>query len=536
MIPQSTYAGAPPSAAEQLHHLDQIVAAHETYWTAVAQQNPHSAELRQFLHDAWDPWYSHWMLSRPQLGASDPATVASAVHEASQGLSQLRLQASSAGIPTPDLGTTQHGFVATQGEPPMSAYAGHAYAGAIDTQAIHQYRSAASAAVTRAAHQYPTTLIFGYFRTGIHEHVPLFSSLDEARAYQQIHPGYDYAAIFAASDLSTPIDEDFGASMPVSGDASVGHWALPLLLGLPAGALGGYYYRKWQESHPGKIIPFISGDAYAGNYPWVDILQRGYDYGPYAGSDYVGATAYAPGAALEAASRRALGPGPAINRASRRRGHALIESATSEVLGEDSGAGAYVWYLDPMGGTSTIPFSSYPEALDYNRGLIQQDALVAVAVFDRSSPHWPNPVGWHTSGDPSYEGVIAAQIAKHHAPPVAGQWVDMVGNAPWVDLVGQSAHEVTMAIDTLRTQARETAKEKPGRFVGVAMRGENRFDPRAWEVKTFRSTDMAENWYERVTGDPRSFLYAAYYDMQGPMAPVQLAEGVGGSLQASATA
>lgn len=430
-----------------------------------------------------------------------------------------------------------------QGDMTMNAYAGHdygEYAGHdyvgqdnFDPHVVAQYRHAAVAAVARAAQQFSSP-IYGYFRTGIHEHVPLFTSIDEVHAYQDAHPGYDYAAIFVAPNLTTPVDENLGASVPVSGDASVGHWLLPLLMGLPVGALGGYYYRKWQESHPGKWLPWVSG-AWVGAQPWVNLLGQGDRISqPSVGApwvDLVGASAYSPGSVIEQASRRVLGPGPRMpgaEVASRRRGHALIDSAIQEVLGNDSGAAAYVWYLDPTGGTQTIPFPSYPDALDYNRGMIAQDNLVAVGVFDRSSPHWPNPVGWHTSGIPDYEGVIAAQIARHGHPAVAGQWVDIVGQA--------SAAEITAAIDTLRTQARETAKEKTGRVVGVALRGENRFDPRAWEVKTFRSPELAEDWYERVTGDPRAFLYAAYYDMTGPLAPVQLAEGVGGALAASATA
>ena len=45
----------------QLSRLDRLVAAHETYWAAVAQNNLRSTVMRDFLRQHWDPWFTRWM-------------------------------------------------------------------------------------------------------------------------------------------------------------------------------------------------------------------------------------------------------------------------------------------------------------------------------------------------------------------------------------------------------------------------------------------------------------------------------------------
>lgn len=115
------------SIRDQLSRLDQLVAAHETYWAAVAQYNPRSALMREFLSRYWDPWFTNWTLARSRLdhqrtvydqGYSRSETalapegaVAGFVREAAQGLTAMREFAAQRGIPTVDLGTSQHGFV-----------------------------------------------------------------------------------------------------------------------------------------------------------------------------------------------------------------------------------------------------------------------------------------------------------------------------------------------------------------------------------------------------------------------------------------
>lgn len=645
------HVGATPSVRDQLAHLDRLVAAHENYWVSVAERNPHSSVVIDFLRRYWDPWFGAWMHARSHLdrqrmvvdaqGYSHeepvPARtdeVSALVHEAAKGLSGLREFAAQSGIPTPDLGTSRHGFVSPEppnvasheGGPPMSAHSGWDHVGADKSYreiAIEAVRSSPSASAygylrsgirqkvylfpsiddardwyataphepydyravfsssdfrspvaedfggrkvvgigadksyrevaSQAVRNSPPSSAYGYLRTGLHQRVYLFGSVDDAsawfgqehdRARVSLEPVYDYLAIFASSDLRTPVAEDIGSAGTVSsGDPAVGHWLLPLALGLPAGALGGYYYRKWQETHPGKILPWVSGDAdvgcdpSVGAYPWYDIYEPGpmiLRNGP--ALDFVGAD-------TDAARRRAWP-----------RTKALIQSAIHETALQShlSPEHVFVWSLESTGDTQVVPFSSYDQALDYMRDRIHTDH-VALALFDQTSPHWPNPVNWTKNDDPAYEAVIADQIARHGAGPGRGMESvsarmsreaaeaahaesisarmsreaaaratssGVVGAWPWVDVVGLEV--VGQAIDTLRRQAGVLAQEVASPLVLVLRDGRNR-----WQYGKFRSPGEAIDRFARMTSDPDLFVYAALFDKSDPRFPEPIDETIG---------
>ena len=135
----------------------------------------------------------------------------------------------------------------------MSAYD---HVGADDS-----YPEVAARAVMGVQQQTPSP-IYGYLRAGTQQKIYLFHTLDQGSGWLttvvhgQSQP-YDYAAVFAATDLSQPVPglESFGHTV-VSGDAHVGS-VLPFLLGLPLGGLAGYYLRRWQEENPGHALPFV---------------------------------------------------------------------------------------------------------------------------------------------------------------------------------------------------------------------------------------------------------------------------------------
>ncbi len=251
------------------------------------------------------------------------------------------------------------------------------------------------------------------------------------RWYQSAIPDAGYVALFDAHDLTKPLVEHYGTVTMtetrhlVSGgtmndayaghwqDTTSGHWLLPLALGVPAGALGGYYYRKWQEQHPGHYVPWLSGEADGGEdvgaWPWYSIE----DFGP-------------PAFAQRGPWIDVIGAAPH----SWPRTRALILSAVHEVMPQSSAAPAFVWSLESNGTTQVVPFESYMQALDYMRYRNQTDH-VALAVFDTASKHWPSPVNWTKSTDPSHEWAIAQQIAKYARPQTAGE---VVGAWPWYSI------------------------------------------------------------------------------------------------------
>lgn len=472
---------------------------------------------------------------------------------------------------------------------------------------FERYRDVASDAVRAVRRQAP---VLGYYRLGLQQHIYLFPTIQDARAWfdrrGQI-PSYDYVAVFLAKNTRAPLLEDFGRPAEAGGDPQVGHWLLPLALGVPAGAYAGWRYRQWQEAHPGKIFPLISGegvdphvapgvdprilafrraassavwrqievdgDSAAPSYLYVDIHGHGHVTGHQTVDEinaYVAAHAHHPGFRYAAAfhmgpdalvfdaeatpgnpvlvsggpwvdvvgaypwmSIHDVGPSPfvprgpwldivgggpwvdvvGVDRAVLRQRKRLIQSAIQDLRAVVAApwwadAYAFLWYLDPSGVTQVIPYASYGDALEAARGSY---GLVATAVFDRSSSHWPNPVAWHLNDDPSYAGVIAQQ-ASYAPPRTAG-----VGSLPWYTIVGE-------ALDALRRQAKVAAEGLPGQVVGVRRDGGNR-----WELRQFRSVDDADDWFGHATRDPSSFTYAAYFDKADVLYPDPLNEKIGGA-------
>ena len=431
----------------------------------------------------------------------------------------------------------------------MSAYP---YVGA-DGQS---YPEIASRAVRGVQQQNPSP-VYGYLRTGTDQKIYLYQTLGDAQGWfatlthgQQPH---DYAAVFVATDLSRPVHglESFGHTL-VSGDTAVGN-LLPFLLGLPAGALGGYFYRGWRDEHPGKWIPGISGDPSVGG-PWLDVAEPpptmiGGPWLDIAGQDPGGYNVGGPWLDIEESLVERQGQEPYVepytiggpwldivgaqaqaDDRGRPRGwpqtKALIQSAISEVsqAASRAPAEAYVWSLDPPGpsplphitleGTTVLmPFASHDQALDYMRERIRTPH-VALALFDRRSTHWPNPVNWTKNNDPTYEPVIAQQIARSAPTRAAG---DYVGAYPWQTTIGS-------ALDDVRTRAQVIANKRAGSVVGVI----HTLKDGLWHALAFRNADDADDWLGTATQDPASYTYAAYYDKDDYSWPHPVNEKIGG--------
>lgn len=424
------------------------------------------------------------------------------------------------------------------------------------------YPEIAARAVQSIAAQNPSPM-YGYFRTGSQQKIYLFPTLDDARGWLTVlvhgQQPHDYAAVFASVDLTRPVSglESFGHAN-VSGDVSVGQlW--PFFLGMPFGALGGYFLRKWQEENPGKLFPGLPSAAStastsspgsqgaagmtrgampktAGDYgiggPWLDIEPV--VGGPWDGDDGDDDEdqPYTVGGPWLDIEPLVGGPwvdvvGAQMDDRARRRSwpqtRALIQSAINEVVNATSQApaAAYVWSLDPPtfvpasnvvleGTTGVVPFASHSEALDYMRQRIGTPH-VALALFDRQSPHWPNPVNWTKSNDPEHASIIAAQAAK--ASPAgtraAGDWSTSIG----------------AALDDVRARAQALAAKRSGNVIGVIHTAKDGL----WHAIGFSSTDDADDWLGTATQDPAAYTYAAYYDKSDYSWPHPVNEKIGGA-------
>ncbi len=377
--------------------------------------------------------------------------------------------------------------------------------------------------------------------------------------HMQLQPDSDYAAVFSASNLRAPISgmEHFMRAT-VGCDPAIGNW-LPLLLGLPLGGLGGYFLRRWQEQNPGQALPGVppgkffaapqipptavapntSGDPYVGgpwlDLPWLDLVgqdygqnygDQGYGYDDYSvgcpGVDLVGQDydredyGYSDGYSVG-------GPwldivGAQADDSARRRSwlqtRALIQLAIDDVTSYDASypAAAYVWALDaptraPYAGrtpgsvvtlegtTNIVPFSSQREALDYLRE-VAQTKPVALAMFERSSQHWPNPVAWRKSSEPEHESVIAQHVASRSPTQTSGDYY--VG----ADTV------VGAVIDDVRKRAQRLAEKRSGDVIGVIHTSKDGL----WHTLAFRSEDDADDWIDLATQSPATYTYAAYFN------------------------
>jgi hypothetical protein len=146
------------------------------------------------------------------------------------------------------------------------------------------------------------------------------------------------------------------------------------------------------------------------------------------------------------------------------------------------------------GTTNIVPFSSQREALNYLRE-VAQTRPVALAMFERSSSHWPNPTAWRKSDDPAHEPVIAQRVASRSPTQTSGAYVG-------ADTV------VGAAIDDVRRRAQTLAGKRAGKVIGVIHTSKDGL----WHTLAFSSEDDADDWIDLATQSPAVYTYAAYFN------------------------
>ena len=262
-----------------------------------------------------------------------------------------------------------------------------------------------------------------------------------------------------------------------------------------------------------------------GNEPWLDIV----------GNEYVGGDGYSVGGPwVEFAPWVGAEADEANKRLASARARSLIQRAIRDIAEHTPSmppANYYVWWLpapspSPAGRRNVVfaptaqilSFTTLDEAKDYVRALGQQSDVVARAVFDKTSRHWPNPVTWSTSTDAAHADVVLNYLGP---PPTSavGQYGEygeyMVGQYGEYGeyMVGATAEEVKLeqAKENLRARARSMAIKRVGDAVGVI----HTVRDNLWHAIAFDTADDADDWLNTATQDQGSYTYAAYFDKLG---------------------
>lgn len=82
----------------QFQNLSKVIAAHELYWSRVAQRNPRSVLMRDWLRREWDPYFIRWA----DIVTYGPITL-DVLTDCGRSLSSLRELARANGVPLPDM-------------------------------------------------------------------------------------------------------------------------------------------------------------------------------------------------------------------------------------------------------------------------------------------------------------------------------------------------------------------------------------------------------------------------------------------------
>jgi hypothetical protein len=96
----------------------------------------------------------------------------------------------------------------------------------------------------------------------------------------------------------------------------------------------------------------------------------------------------------------------------------------------------------------------------------------------------------------------------------------------WLSILAELQQEeavIEEVLSALREQSRTLAQRAETNIVGVAVSATGS----QWFTPAFQALAEAEAWLARVSADPTSFLYAAYFDKTGPMWPFPTGEAVG---------
>ena len=348
-------------------------------------------------------------------------------------------------------------------------------------------------------------------------------------------PPASRAQVTPLRDVVRPLLPGGGAAVPGGTTPTVGY---PWLDFVGQEYAGGY----------DPSLDFVGCDPSVGNEPWLDIVGNepwmnivgNEPWLDIVGNELVGCgDGYSVGGPwVEFAPWIGAQVDDAASRQASAQARALIQSAIRDIAEYTPSmppANYYVWWLAAPTASSSrrnvafgpspqiVSFTSLDEAKDHVRSIGQQSDVIARAVFDKTSPHWPSPVAWSKGSNPAFLPMIAQYVTDRASPTTTGQYVD----SDYIEhMVGATADEMKLenAKRDLRARARLLAQKRAGDAVGVI----HTVKDNLWHALAFDTPDDADDWLNTATQDQNTYTYAAYFDKRGDSWPAPYIEKFGG--------
>lgn len=490
---------------DKLRALDKIIALHEAFWGRLAQERP-SNDLRIFLQEHWDPFFTVWEQTYRQMGAYLDASefVQAVVDDYALRLSRLReLAAGTFLVQTPDLGTARHGVAVSgphHGGGGGGGFGGAHHGGGGWGGGRRNFGGGWGGYYGYPWYPYPYVV---YEVPEVIEEVQVvYCDPNDPTCAQAVvqgdmtitvhHAGERLAGLACAGlfdSISGAISSAVNGVTDVAKAAygTVGH-TLGQLKG-PIGAAASMAAAGAAAAIPGAG-PFVA--------PLAGSLAKNLVDAAAGGADVKAASQAVIGQAARQAQSN-----PQIAAALAAAQHATVQ-ATAGYHAIQTAANAQAGNPDAHAQLTELHNAAAggdPHASDMIS--LAREFGEALGRDDRAG----------TLRDPSWQvDPSAIEMDSSGAPAASSGWVRL------------GAVAVTA---TAREQASNAAKEFPARVIGVVQLADG-----TWKLEAFETSDAADDWYGQWLGLPHAFRYLAYYDRSDATFPGPLNEAQGAPLGA----
>lgn len=454
---------------EKLDMLAAMVRQHELYWSELAQRAPTDL-MRTFLASRWDPFYRQWVSQLPHaqyVGKYNPDAQADFVRHAARELSHLRELAAYNYIPTPDIGTAQHGAPSVAGELTISH-------GADGDVVIKHYHDGSSSS--------PSAHVGAPFHGGGH-----------GGGWHGGHGGWRG-----------------GTRRFDMGGAGWWGWGWPYY-GYPTGDC--YYDAYGQLVCPqltyAPVDTSVSG--------WFDSLKDAVltVTGAKLTNQFIHDNGLEGVVKVAATAVGTVYGGPAGGAAAAALAGPVMSLGVDAKKPQAAQAPAKVAAAIQQHGPQAVAIAK--QAIDkvsaaYHAKGIADAAAQGDPTAQAQMQNLADSAQAGSAGAQDVLGILSKLASSYEAGAGGGggdaggfDWGKLAANM--MSAYGSGATISGAAPADLPAQARAAAAQMPGRVIGVVLRSDGQ-----WSLEQFTSSDDADDWYGRWLGMPDAYVYAAYFD------------------------